>query len=80
VRDREGGSQVAGDSKISEVPQQLALECCSLHAHGFFRHQVCVWRKWLNPRSQRAHFIWENMERLLLRYPLPQPHILSPAT
>jgi hypothetical protein len=28
-------SQVAGDSKISEVPQQLALECCPLLANWF---------------------------------------------
>jgi RNA-directed DNA polymerase len=46
-----------------------------------FRHQVCgVWRKWLNRRSQRAHMTWEVMNRLLERYPLPQPHISSPVT
>jgi RNA-directed DNA polymerase len=46
-----------------------------------FRHRVCgVWRKWLNRRSQRAHMTWEVMNRLLQRYPLPQPHIPSPVT
>ena len=46
-----------------------------------FRHQVCgVWRKWLNRRSQRAHMTWEVMNRLLQRYPLPEPHIPSPVT
>jgi group II intron reverse transcriptase/maturase len=38
------------------------------------RHRVCgVWRKWLSRRSQRARISWENMNRLLERYPLPQP-------
>ena len=46
-----------------------------------FRHQVCgVWRKWLHRRSQRAHMTWEVMNRLLQRYPLPEPHIPSPIT
>jgi RNA-directed DNA polymerase len=53
----------------------------NLRALRNLRHRVCnVWRKWLNRRSQRAHMTWETMERLLRRYPLPQPHILSPAT
>lgn len=38
-----------------------------------------VWRKWLNRRSQRAHMNWERMNRLLKRYPLPQPRITHPA-
>jgi len=46
-----------------------------------FRHRVCgVWRKWLNRRSQPPHMTWETMERLLARDPVPQPHVLSPAT
>jgi RNA-directed DNA polymerase len=53
----------------------------NLRALRNLRHRVCgVWRKWLNRRSQRAHMTWETMDRLLVRYPLPQPHILSPAT
>ena len=53
----------------------------NLRALRNFRHRVCgVWRKWLNRRSQRARMTWEKMERLLARYPLPQPHIFSPAT
>jgi RNA-directed DNA polymerase len=53
----------------------------NLRALRNFRHRVCgVWRKWLNRRSQRAHMTWEKMEGLLARYPLPQPHIHSPAT
>jgi RNA-directed DNA polymerase len=48
----------------------------NLRALRNFRHRVCgVWRKWLNRRSQRAHMTWEQMNRLLQRYPLPQPHI-----
>jgi RNA-directed DNA polymerase len=53
----------------------------NLRALRNFRHRVCgLWRKWLNRRSQRAHMTWEKMDRLLVRYPLPQPHILSLAT
>jgi RNA-directed DNA polymerase len=53
----------------------------NLRALRNFRHRVCgVWRKWLNRRSQRAHMTWEVMNRLLQRYPLPEPHISSPVT
>jgi len=53
----------------------------NLRALRDFRHRVCgTWRKWLNRRSQRAHMTWEVMNRLLQRYPLPEPHILSPVT
>jgi RNA-directed DNA polymerase len=52
-----------------------------LRALRNFRHRVCgLWRKWLNRRSQRARMSWEVMNRLLERYPLPQPHISSPVT
>jgi RNA-directed DNA polymerase len=45
-----------------------------------FRHRVIgVWRKWLSRRSQRARTSWENMNRLLEHYPLPQPR-LRPST
>jgi hypothetical protein len=46
------------------------------------RHRVCgVWRKWLSRRSQRARISWEEMNRLLERYPLPQPRTRpSPVT
>ena len=53
----------------------------NLRALRNLRHRVCgVWRKWLNRRSQRAHMTWEKMNALLVRYPLPQPHIHAPAT
>ena len=43
------------------------------------RHRVIgVWRKWLSRRSQRARISWEKMNRLLERYPLPQPRIRPP--
>jgi len=51
----------------------------SLRALRNFRHQVCgVWRKWLSRSSQRARMSWETMNRLLQRYPLPQPHMPPP--
>jgi RNA-directed DNA polymerase len=41
-----------------------------------FRRRVgCVWRKWLSRRSQRAELSWVAMNRLLARYPLPQPNL-----
>jgi RNA-directed DNA polymerase len=36
---------------------------------------VCLWRKWLNRRSQKAKMGWEKMKRLLQRRPLPKPRI-----
>jgi group II intron reverse transcriptase/maturase len=35
-----------------------------------------IWRKWLSRRSQRSRLNWPQMERLLERYPLPQPRIV----
>jgi RNA-directed DNA polymerase len=39
---------------------------------------IVAWRKWLSRRSQRARLSWEEMLRLLARYPLPQPRIPAP--
>ena len=37
-----------------------------------FHYEVrCLWRKWLSRRSQRAYVTWDQMNRLLARYPLP---------
>ena len=53
----------------------------NLRALRNFRNRVCgVWRKWLNRRSQQALMTWEKMARVLARYPLPPPYILSSAT
>ncbi|HVZ94780.1 MAG TPA: group II intron reverse transcriptase/maturase [Phycisphaerales bacterium] len=42
-----------------------------------FAHNVrCIWRFWLNRRSQRAAMAWERFSRLLTRYPLPQPRVV----
>jgi RNA-directed DNA polymerase len=36
-----------------------------------FREEVqCIWRKWLNRRSQRARMTWQRFHLLLRRYPL----------
>lgn len=43
--------------------------------YAFRRRTGCVWRKWLSRRSQRAVLSWEAMNRLLERYPLPQPRL-----
>lgn len=42
-----------------------------------FAHEVLrIWCKWLNRRSQRASMSWEKFNRLLNRYPLPQPRVV----
>jgi group II intron reverse transcriptase/maturase len=42
-----------------------------------FAHEVLrIWRKWLDRRSQRASMGWERFNRLLARYPLPQPRVV----
>lgn len=44
-----------------------------------FRYGVRrVWQRWLNKRSQRARMNWDRMQKLLERYPLPQPRIMHP--
>ncbi|MGB2861895.1 MAG: hypothetical protein WBC05_01090 [Sedimentisphaerales bacterium] len=32
--------------------------------------------KWLNRRSQKASFTWEDFEAYLKHYPLPEPRIV----
>jgi len=34
-----------------------------------------MWFKWINRRSQRKSFNWEEFQELLKRYPLPEPRI-----
>ena len=36
-----------------------------------------MWFKWLNRRSQRKSFSWEEFQDVLNRYPLPKPRILK---
>lgn len=36
-----------------------------------------IWRKWLNRRSQRARMNWEKFNKLLSRYPLPNPVVFQ---
>lgn len=41
-----------------------------------FRRQVTrAWHKWLNRRDRQRKLTWEKFNRLLERYPLPQPKI-----
>ncbi len=39
----------------------------------FYREVLCIGRKWLNRRSQRARMRWDLFWELLKRYPLPLP-------
>jgi RNA-directed DNA polymerase len=40
-----------------------------------FGYEVrCVWRKWLNRRSNRARMTWERFNLLISRYPFPLPY------
>ena len=43
-----------------------------------FRSEVRrLWQRWLGRRSQRGYVTWNEMERLLERYPLPGPQLSS---
>ena len=43
-----------------------------------FTHEIeRMWFKWLNRRSQRNSFNWEEFEILLTRFPLRKPQILN---
>ena len=48
--------------------------------HRFRERIRRIWCKWLNRRSQRARMTLDRMDKLLERYPLPQPRILRPYT
>jgi RNA-directed DNA polymerase len=43
---------------------------------GFYRQALRSWRKWLNRRSRNSDMPWDRFNRLLKRYPLPQPRIM----
>ena len=46
-----------------------------------FAHETeRIWRFWLNRRSSRRDMPWERFQRILARYPLPQPHIVHSIT
>jgi hypothetical protein len=36
-----------------------------------------MWFKWLNRRSQRESFNWEEFKERLKRFPLPRPRIVK---
>jgi RNA-directed DNA polymerase len=49
--------------------------------HNFRCRAIGAWQKWLSRRSQRTWMSREKMERLLARYPLPEPRLRRiPAT
>jgi RNA-directed DNA polymerase len=41
-------------------------------------HEVArtIWRRWLSRRSQSGHVTWDQMHKLLERFPLPPPRIV----
>jgi hypothetical protein len=36
-----------------------------------------MWYKWINRRSQRKSFNWEEFQEILKRFPLPRPRIVK---
>jgi group II intron reverse transcriptase/maturase len=44
----------------------------------FLHETTRLWRRWLDRRSQRSRMSWERMNRLLVRYSLPQPRLARP--
>jgi RNA-directed DNA polymerase len=43
----------------------------------FARSVKKAWHKWLSRRSNQAYIRWEAFERLLRRYPLPNPRTIQ---
>ena len=43
---------------------------------GFYYLVVGMALKWLNRRSQRSSFTWEQFQAYLKHYPLPKPRIV----
>jgi hypothetical protein len=68
----ESGTDSAGRTQVVVRTRQQT----ELRRH-WTRH---AWRKWLSRRPQKARLSWEKMERLLERYPLPQPRMRSLVT
>ena len=73
--------------KLSELWKVLAAKLrghyqyygISGNYRGIYRYYLCAKRiafKWLNRRSQRKSFNWEQFAKYLIRYPLPKPHIV----
>lgn len=42
---------------------------------AYHNEVLCLWKKWLSRRSQRAWLTWPTFKRTLARYPLPRPRI-----
>ncbi|MBI5186590.1 MAG: group II intron reverse transcriptase/maturase [Nitrospinae bacterium] len=53
----------------------FAGNAATLRRFGYIAGRL--WFKWLNRRSQRKSFNWEEFNKLLGRYPLPKPRILK---
>jgi RNA-directed DNA polymerase len=72
------------------VKEQWRTLCRKVHGHygyygitfngyslkRFYEQVKRSWRKWLDRRSRDKHMPWERFNRLLERYPLPQPRIV----
>lgn len=72
--------------RLSELWKMLAAKLrghyqyygISGNYRGVYRYYCCAKRiafKWLNRRSQRKSFSWEQFAKYLERYPLPKPYI-----
>ena len=49
----------------------------NFEALAVFRWRViCLWKKWLSRRSQRAYLTWEKYSALLKRFPLPRARVV----
>jgi RNA-directed DNA polymerase len=78
------------ENRHTPVAEQWAMLCLKLRGHygyygitgnirslrGFYLQVKRSWRKWLNRRSRGKHMPWERFNRLLERYPLPEPRIV----
>lgn len=78
------------ENRHMSVAEQWAMLCLKLRGHyGYYGitgnirslRSFCLqakrsWRKWLNRRSRGKHMPWDRFNRLLERYPLPEPRIV----
>jgi hypothetical protein len=42
----------------------------------FYRQVKCCWKRWLNRRNRNDEMNWDIFNKLLEKYPLPEPRIV----
>ena len=63
-------------AKLRGHYQYYGVSCNWHSTNQFYRETVIMAHKWLNRRSQRQSFSWEQFNEYLKHYPLPRPKIV----